>query len=251
MECPKCGFVMNADFADCPRCGVVAAKFVRGHETPLEPVVQLRPPPQGTDDDVRSLRETEGTMRREEAVRAPALPLPSCLRESPWADRLPFGEKREWPQRPERAHRGLRLERPDPHQALWQAGAGLLRNDGSRVCDSAVHRVGAVARRRSSISPLWNLTSTRWRPTSRRVSGTASAPARCTARSRVWKPASGSSRCRRTIAGGPTGSRRRVVDPDQRNRMTRPSAHNSSLQRRRLRTFPTRPGEVAQVAGFR
>ena len=32
MNCPKCGFPLEADAAECPRCGIVIAKFIRAQE---------------------------------------------------------------------------------------------------------------------------------------------------------------------------------------------------------------------------
>src|ERR1041384_301783 len=43
MECPKCGGVLDTDFAECPRCGIVVEKFLRAHEVSHQSTVTDAP----------------------------------------------------------------------------------------------------------------------------------------------------------------------------------------------------------------
>jgi hypothetical protein len=72
MDCPKCGFAVTADAAECLRCGVVVAKFLRLHEPALESAINLPFSPQTTAADVL---ERERAARSEQTARAVALPL--------------------------------------------------------------------------------------------------------------------------------------------------------------------------------
>lgn len=65
MECPKCGFVLDADFVDCPRCGVIVAKFLHAHQEMGGSAVAVAAP----------AREIQSTVPSELVVRATALPL--------------------------------------------------------------------------------------------------------------------------------------------------------------------------------
>src|SRR5712692_3151360 len=73
MDCPKCGFALDADPAECNRCGVVIAKFRRGHQESLESAVELLPLLQPTHAAVVA-PENESAARSERIARAVALP---------------------------------------------------------------------------------------------------------------------------------------------------------------------------------
>jgi len=90
MDCPKCGFALSADAAECPRCGVVVAKFLRLHEPALESAIDLPLSPRTTADDVL---ERQRASRSEQMARAVALPLALvfawlAVKESPGAVRM-------------------------------------------------------------------------------------------------------------------------------------------------------------------
>jgi hypothetical protein len=44
MECPKCAIALSTDFTECPHCGIVVAKYLRAHNTPVD-----RPAPEAAD----------------------------------------------------------------------------------------------------------------------------------------------------------------------------------------------------------
>jgi len=50
MDCPKCGVGWDRDFAECPRCGIVVAKFLRTHEASHESAVADAPQVQAEAD---------------------------------------------------------------------------------------------------------------------------------------------------------------------------------------------------------
>jgi hypothetical protein len=73
MDCPKCSFPLDSDPAECPRCGIVVAKFLRAHGQSLEAVEMpplLHPIPAGA-----TAPDNESTARSERTTRAVALPL--------------------------------------------------------------------------------------------------------------------------------------------------------------------------------
>jgi hypothetical protein len=74
MTCPKCGFALGADPAECTRCGVLIAKFVRAHQGSLESAVELPPLLLATHAAAIAL-ENEGAARGERIARAVALPV--------------------------------------------------------------------------------------------------------------------------------------------------------------------------------
>jgi hypothetical protein len=71
MECPKCGFASGADGAECGRCGVVIAKFLRAHDQHLP---LLAPGASQLEDDRARVRAEGAERRRELFARALALP---------------------------------------------------------------------------------------------------------------------------------------------------------------------------------
>jgi len=77
MDCPKCGFAMNADAAECPRCGVVIAKFLRAHEAALKSAVGLSLPPHTAVP--ADAPEGERSARSEQIARAMAVPFALVL----------------------------------------------------------------------------------------------------------------------------------------------------------------------------
>jgi len=73
MDCPKCSFPLDAQPVECPRCGIVIAKFQRAHGESLE-AVELPPLLPKTDADAVT-PEDESAASRERIARAIALPL--------------------------------------------------------------------------------------------------------------------------------------------------------------------------------
>ena len=71
MECPKCGFADAHDFAECPHCGIVVAKFLRAHE--LEPEFAGVPAAALAAADTPT-ETSDAATRRELIARAVALP---------------------------------------------------------------------------------------------------------------------------------------------------------------------------------
>jgi hypothetical protein len=74
MDCPKCGFALAADPAECTRCGVVIAKFLRTRQESLESAVGL-PPLLHATHATAVAPENESAARTEWMARAVALPL--------------------------------------------------------------------------------------------------------------------------------------------------------------------------------
>jgi hypothetical protein len=74
MDCPKCGVALNADRAECTRCGVVIAKFLRAHQESLESAVEL-PPLLSATHAAAVAPENESAARSERIARAVGLPL--------------------------------------------------------------------------------------------------------------------------------------------------------------------------------
>jgi hypothetical protein len=74
MDCPKCGFALDADAAECTRCGVVLAKFLRAHQDSLESAIELTPLLHATDAAAVA-PENESAARSERTARAVSLPL--------------------------------------------------------------------------------------------------------------------------------------------------------------------------------
>jgi hypothetical protein len=73
MNCPKCGWALNADATESLRCGVVVAKFLRAHEASLESAVDLSLSPLAAA--AADVQERDGAARSEQIARAVALPL--------------------------------------------------------------------------------------------------------------------------------------------------------------------------------
>jgi len=73
MDCPKCSFPLEANPAECPRCGIVIAKFWRSHGESLGAVVL--PPLLHATHAVAGAPEKESAARSERMARAIALPL--------------------------------------------------------------------------------------------------------------------------------------------------------------------------------
>src|SRR5262245_19200762 len=73
MDCPKCGFQMATAAAECPRCGIVIAKYERAHEDVVATVnvSPLREVSRGVAGEPAN----ESAARRERMARAIALPL--------------------------------------------------------------------------------------------------------------------------------------------------------------------------------
>src|ERR1700688_732933 len=74
MDCPKCGFGLDAEPAECTRCGVVIAKFLRSHQESLESAVEPAPLLHATHA-AASASEDESAAHSERIARAVALPL--------------------------------------------------------------------------------------------------------------------------------------------------------------------------------
>jgi hypothetical protein len=74
MDCPKCSFALDADPAECPRCGILIAKFLRVHGESLASVLEVQPLLHATDA-VALAPENESAARNERIARAVALPL--------------------------------------------------------------------------------------------------------------------------------------------------------------------------------
>jgi hypothetical protein len=92
MDCPRCRFALDGDPAECTRCGVVIAKFLREHQESLESAVELPPLLQATHAAAVA-SENESAARSERTARAVALPLALLLawlavKESPGAVRV-------------------------------------------------------------------------------------------------------------------------------------------------------------------
>jgi len=73
MDCPKCRFPIQSNATDCPRCGVVIAKFLRAHGESVG-AVELPPLPTATRT-VSVTTENDTAARNEWIARATALPL--------------------------------------------------------------------------------------------------------------------------------------------------------------------------------
>ena len=73
MDCPKCSFPLEADPAECPRCGIVIAKFRRAGGESIGAVVL--PPLHLATHAVTGAPEQESAARSERFARAIALPL--------------------------------------------------------------------------------------------------------------------------------------------------------------------------------
>src|SRR5580765_7087989 len=73
MDCPKCSFPLDSDMVECPRCGIVLAKFLRIHGASLDAVEPL--PLAHATSAVAAVPEDESAARSERTVRAIALPL--------------------------------------------------------------------------------------------------------------------------------------------------------------------------------
>src|SRR5437868_6480128 len=73
MDCPKCGFPLDSNAAECPRCGIVVAKFLRAHEQSLG-AVELPASLHATHDGAIE-PENDSVERGERIARAIALPL--------------------------------------------------------------------------------------------------------------------------------------------------------------------------------
>jgi len=74
MDCPKCNFGLDADLTECPRCGVLIAKFLRAHGKSLASAAELPPLLHGTHA-VSVEPQNESAARNERMARAVALPL--------------------------------------------------------------------------------------------------------------------------------------------------------------------------------
>jgi hypothetical protein len=72
MVCPKCGFAQDEGPAECPRCGVVFAKFLRGQEDAASPLTSLKP--SSVLADIERLHAEQEVLRRELRVRVLAFP---------------------------------------------------------------------------------------------------------------------------------------------------------------------------------
>jgi len=73
MDCPKCSFPLDSDLVECPRCGIVLAKFLRTHGESLGAVEPL--PLLHATSAVAVVPENESAARSERNARAIALPL--------------------------------------------------------------------------------------------------------------------------------------------------------------------------------
>ena len=78
MDCPKCGFALDADAAECPRCGILVAKFLRAHGESLASAAEL-PPLLHATHAVAVAPANESAARSERIARAVALPLALLL----------------------------------------------------------------------------------------------------------------------------------------------------------------------------
>ena len=74
VHCPKCGFALDADLAECPRCGILIAKFLRTHGESLASAAEL-PPLLHATHAVAVAPQNESAARSERIARAVALPL--------------------------------------------------------------------------------------------------------------------------------------------------------------------------------
>src|SRR4029079_17709652 len=72
MECPKCGFVQYGNAADCPRCGIVFARFLQAHAS--VPVSLSPPHAASVQADLERLHAERNDLERELRVRVVALP---------------------------------------------------------------------------------------------------------------------------------------------------------------------------------
>ena len=73
MECPKCGFAQDQDPAECPRCGVVFAKFLHAEAHAVSPL----PGPVPSAANLEQVRADGDELRRE--LRARVLAFPCAL----------------------------------------------------------------------------------------------------------------------------------------------------------------------------
>ena len=73
MDCPKCGFPLESHPVECPRCGIVVAKFQRAHEEPVEAVAL--PLLLDATHAVAVAPENDSAARSERMARTIALPL--------------------------------------------------------------------------------------------------------------------------------------------------------------------------------
>jgi hypothetical protein len=80
MDCPKCGVALDADRAECTRCGVVIAKFLRAHQESLESAVEL-PPLLSATHAAAVAPENESAARSERIARAACAALRVARRE--------------------------------------------------------------------------------------------------------------------------------------------------------------------------
>ena len=72
MECPKCGFAQDQNPAECPRCGIVFAKFLAVAED--DPSLSSPTVPSAVQADLERLRADREDLRREWRTRVLALP---------------------------------------------------------------------------------------------------------------------------------------------------------------------------------
>jgi hypothetical protein len=75
MECPKCGFAQNQNPAECPRCGIVFAKFMAAEDDAH--FLSSHPVRSAVETDLERLHADRDDLRRE--WRARVLALPSAL----------------------------------------------------------------------------------------------------------------------------------------------------------------------------
>jgi hypothetical protein len=75
MDCPKCGFARDQNLAECPRCGIVFAKFVAAEDDALSPSTDTVP--SAVQADLERLRADRDDLRRE--LRARVLAFPCAL----------------------------------------------------------------------------------------------------------------------------------------------------------------------------
>ena len=69
MDCPKCGFALPADAVECPRCGIIIAKFLRAHD------LAIATPLPDSEIEPQAIPSDEGDpASREWRARAAALP---------------------------------------------------------------------------------------------------------------------------------------------------------------------------------
>ena len=73
MTCPKCSFALDADAVECPRCGIVVARFLRAHGESIG-AVEFPPLLHATHTAATAL-DDETAARSEWIARAMALPI--------------------------------------------------------------------------------------------------------------------------------------------------------------------------------